>query len=752
MNLRLVDTSLSVNTLRKYGITLLISLIALGLAISLQQWMHGRTMFFLLSAVVISAYFFGISAGVFSALVSVILADYYLNEPLGQIVSTGEDIFFMLTFLVFSLGISWIEESRLRTERAMMASKAQLEVVLDSLDDGVTAQDLKGQTTLVNAAVARILGFSSVEKMMATPLEELQSMFALFNEAGETMPETELPSLAALTKGVGGEVTARLRFLKEGDKERWLTIRSKPVFDKDGKPVLAINVVRDITERYELDALRRESQERLQKVLDNLAAFVGVLKPDGTLTEANRAALEAANLTADDVYNLPFERTYWWSHSEAVQAQLRDAINRAARGEIVRYDVQVLVRDRRLITIDFMLAPVMDDAGKVEFLIPSGIDITERVRLTRLLATQRQQLETVLNNVPGIVWEGRGHPAESDHVIDFVSRYAPKILGYSVEEWRTTPGFWKKIAHAEDLESVTEGMRALLANGEPGTLEFRAVSRNGDIVPVELHMAALRDADGALIGACGVVMDISTRKLAEEERARSALELARSNEELQQFAYVASHDLQEPLRMITSYLQLVERRYAEQLDNDGREFIGFAVDGASRLKALINDLLAYSRVQSQEKDFALLDVNRIYDQAIKNLEISIEETGAQITHDPLPEVMGSENLLTLLFQNLISNAIKYRREEAPAIHVGCNRQGREWHFTVRDNGVGIEPEYLERIFIIFQRLHSKDEYSGTGIGLAICKKVVERHDGRIWVESTVGQGSTFHFTIPANRR
>lgn len=752
MNLRLVDTSLSVNTLRKYGITLLISLIALGLAISLQQWMHGRTMFFLLSAVVISAYFFGISAGVFSALVSVILADYYLNEPLGQIVSTGEDIFFMLTFLVFSLGISWIEESRLRTERAMMASKAQLEVVLDSLDDGVTAQDLKGQTTLVNAAVARILGFPSVEKMMATPLEELQSMFALFNEAGETMPETELPSLAALTKGVGGEVTARLRFLKEGDKERWLTIRSKPVFDKDGKPVLAINVVRDITERYELDTLRRESQERLQKVLDNLAAFVGVLKPDGTLIEANRAALEAANLTADDVYNLPFEKTYWWSHSEAVQAQLRDAINRAARGEIVRYDVQVLVRDRRLITIDFMLAPVMDDAGKVEFLIPSGIDITERVRLTRLLATQRQQLETVLNNVPGIVWEGRGHPAESDHVIDFVSRYAPKILGYSVEEWRTTPGFWQKITQAEDLEGVTEGMRALLANGEPGTLEFRAVARNGEIVPIELHMAALRDADGALIGACGVVMDISTRKLAEEERARSALELARSNEELQQFAYVASHDLQEPLRMITSYLQLVERRYAEQLDDDGREFIGFAVDGASRLKALINDLLAYSRVQSQEKDFALLDVNRIYDQAIKNLEISIEETGAQITHDPLPEVMGGENLLTLLFQNLISNAIKYRREEAPTIHVGCNRQGREWHFTVRDNGVGIEPEYLERIFIIFQRLHSKDEYSGTGIGLAICKKVVERHDGRIWVESTVGQGSTFHFTIPAIRR
>lgn len=748
MKIRSLEIDSLKRAARAYGISVLLALVALTLAVILQSWTHGRTMFFSLSAVVISAYYFGISAGVFTALLSVILADYFLNEPLYQVLTVGEDIFFMLVFLVFSFLVSWIEESRLRSERALVASKAQLQALLDSLDDGVSAQDSSGKLHFVNPAVARIAGFPTVESMLALPEEELRSMFTLETESGEIITPETLPTASALRRGVSSELTARFRLLREG-RERWLTIRSKPIFDKDGKPVMAINVFRDITERHELDSLRRATQERLQKVLDNLAAFVGVLKPDGTLIEANRSALEAADLRAVDVFGRRFDQTYWWSHSEAVQQQLRDAIRRAAAGEIVRYDVQVLVRDRRLITIDFMLAPVFDAQGQVEFLIPSGIDITERVRLTRLLATQREQLETILNNVPGIVWEGRGHPGDDAHLFDYVSRYAPELLGYTLDEWRTTPGFWRRIIHPEDWDTALSGMNAILESGEPGTIEFRVVDKDGDLVPVEAHMTALRGPDSELIGACGVLMDITARRQAEEERARSALELQRSNEELQQFAYVASHDLQEPLRMITSYLQLVERRYAELLDDDGREFIGYAVDGASRMKNLINDLLAYSRVQSHDREFTRVSMMKVYEQAIQNLEVGIEESGAQVTADALPDVMGSENLLTLLMQNLIGNAIKYRGEAAPVVHVGCERRGREWLFSVRDNGIGIASEYLERIFIIFQRLHAKDEYSGTGIGLAMCKKVVERHNGRIWAESTVGEGSTFYFTLPA---
>jgi light-regulated signal transduction histidine kinase (bacteriophytochrome) len=224
--------------------------------------------------------------------------------------------------------------------------------------------------------------------------------------------------------------------------------------------------------------------------------------------------------------------------------------------------------------------------------------------------------------------------------------------------------------------------------------------------------------------------------------------LARSNEDLRQFAYVASHDLKEPLRTINSYLQLVESRYADKLDDNGREFIDFAVDGAARLKNLIDDLLVYSRVESEEKNVSQVDCQQVLDEACRLLETAIAEAEVTITHDPLPKIRADERLMVQLFQNLISNAVKYRSGLKPAIHVGAEQRPGEWLFSVRDNGIGIEKQYLDRIFIILERLHNHHEYSGTGIGLAVCKKAVEIQGGRIWVESEFGKGTTFHFTIP----
>jgi light-regulated signal transduction histidine kinase (bacteriophytochrome) len=218
---------------------------------------------------------------------------------------------------------------------------------------------------------------------------------------------------------------------------------------------------------------------------------------------------------------------------------------------------------------------------------------------------------------------------------------------------------------------------------------------------------------------------------------------------LEQFAYVASHDLQEPLRMITGYLQLLERRYKAQLDNDAHEFIGFAVDGASRMQQLLKDLLAYSRVGSRTQAFAPVDCQVVLDQTLVNLKASLVESQAAITHDPLPTLMANATLLGQLFQNLLGNAIKFRAEAPPHIHIEAKRQAREWLFAVRDNGIGLEAQYAERIFMIFQRLHTRERYPGTGIGLAICKRIVELHGGRIWVESQPGQGATFYFTLPA---
>lgn len=235
-----------------------------------------------------------------------------------------------------------------------------------------------------------------------------------------------------------------------------------------------------------------------------------------------------------------------------------------------------------------------------------------------------------------------------------------------------------------------------------------------------------------------------SRKILEE----SIAELARSNADLQQFAYVASHDLQEPLRMVASYTQLLARRYKGKLDSDADEFIGYAVDGASRMQRLINDLLDYSRVTSQGKVFEWVDCNGVLEEVLSNLRVAVEESRAVVTHDPLPTVRADGRQLGQLFQNLISNAIKFCGEEPPNVHVSAERRPGEWRFSVRDHGIGVDPQYAERIFVIFQRLHNREEYPGTGIGLAICKKIVERHGGRIWVVSQPGQEATFYFTLP----
>jgi PAS domain S-box-containing protein len=243
-------------------------------------------------------------------------------------------------------------------------------------------------------------------------------------------------------------------------------------------------------------------------------------------------------------------------------------------------------------------------------------------------------------------------------------------------------------------------------------------------------------------------MEIAERRRAAETLQRTTAELARSNQELEQFAYVASHDMQEPLRAVTGYLGLLEQQFGDKHDDSGRRHIAGAIQGAARMHTLISDLLALSSVGTRGQAFEAADLETVLDQALDGLRASVKETGAKIVRDPLPTLRVDAGQMAQLFQNLIGNALKFRSERPPEIHVSAQQQPGEWVLAVSDNGIGIEPQYFERIFLIFQRLHTRRLYPGTGIGLAICKKIVERHGGTIWVKSQAGQGSTFCFTIP----
>lgn len=296
-----------------------------------------------------------------------------------------------------------------------------------------------------------------------------------------------------------------------------------------------------------------------------------------------------------------------------------------------------------------------------------------------------------------------------------------------------------------------------------------AVRQNGELIETRDELKALNEQLEQKVEerTAALKEEITERKRSEEElgKYRGRLEelveqrtaelkkmtdeLSRSNADLQQFAYAASHDLQEPLRGIAGFVGLLERRYKGKLDKKADEFIDYIIEDVKRMQMLIKDLLEYSRIDTKSRIFRVTNCSLVLEEAIYNLRSAIEESGTEVTYDLLPIVMGDASQLKRLFQNLIGNAIKFRSDKIPRIHISAGRERDDWVFSVRDNGIGIEPKYFARIFTVFQRLHTRDKYEGTGIGLAVCKKIVERHGGRIWVESRPGEGSTFYFTLPS---
>ena len=323
-----------------------------------------------------------------------------------------------------------------------------------------------------------------------------------------------------------------------------------------------------------------------------------------------------------------------------------------------------------------------------------------------------------------------------------------EILGYSRDDLLKMS--LAEFTHADDLALERKELERIVSGQTPSfTMEKRCLRKDGGVIWVRVTNSVPFAHDRRASWWISVVEDITERKRADAELLRTTTELARSNQDLEQFAYVASHDLQEPLRMVAGYLQLLSERYRGQLDEKADKFIVYAVEGAERMSGLIHDLLAYSRVNIRGEQFQKTSAEEAFCFAMRNLSSAIEQAGAMVYHDPLPTVRADKAQLSQLFQNLIGNAVKFHSPDRKAeIRISAREDDRFWHFVVQDNGIGFDEKYRDKMFLIFQRLQGRGKFPGTGIGLAICKRIVERHGGRIWANGRAGEGATFHFTIP----
>jgi PAS domain S-box-containing protein len=625
--------------------------------------------------------------------------------------------------LILDVLVDITESKRAQAKLAEQAAMLQL------AHDAILVTDLGGTILFWNRGAEHLYGWSADEAVGRNARELLRTKFSI--------PLEEIHAIVQDQGQWEGELSVVTR---SGQTvivaSRWSLQRNE---DGTKRAVLAIN--RDIT-------LRKRAEEELDMNRQHLALAM----------KAGRSAsfdwdiqnnIDTWSAELEELYGIApgeFGGTYeaWESRVEPEDRETaRVALQEALRTG--KYLTEWRIRDPGNGKVRWLAARgtvLFDDEGQPSRLIGINTDITDLKHADEALRQSEERYRALVMATSQIVWttDAKGLAEDSLLLRDFTGKGQDELKGAG----------WVEALHPEDCKDAVAVWLEAVRNQMAFETEHTIRRLDGEYRDVCVRGVPIRRSDGTVREWIGACTDISDRKRGERALAQKTNELMRSNSELRQFAYVASHDLQEPLRAVATFTKMLAERYRGKLDADADVFIDFAVDGARRAQSLINDLLAFSRLESRPVAPAPTPCEAVLENTLVDLRAVIEETGAHVTHDPLPVVLGNETQLGQLFRNLIGNAVKFHGPEPPCVHVSAEQVADAWRFSVRDNGIGIDPEFADDIFVIFRRLHTGSEYPGTGIGLAIAKKIVERHGGRIWVESELARGATFYFTIPVN--